>query len=56
MEFSIEVILMLFVTLNNAKKTPFRIRLHEIHDEPDFRLHDDNGISLPSVGQPDVCL
>ena len=53
MEFSIEVILMLFVTLNNAKKTPFRIR---IHDEPDFRLHDDNGISLPSVGQPDVCL
>ena len=25
--------------------------MHGIHDGSDFRLHDDYGISLPSVGQ-----
>ena len=25
--------------------------MHAIHDGADFRLHDEHGISLPSVGQ-----
>ena len=48
---SVRVILISFVMLNNTNKTSLRIKMHKIHRGSDFRLHDDYGISLPSVGQ-----
>ena len=36
--------------LNNEKKRHLE-EMHEIHGASDFRLHDDYGITLSSVGQ-----
>ena len=50
MEFRLKSVLfkISFVMLNNTKK--WNKKMHDINDGSDFRLHDDYGISVPSVG------